>query len=138
MWPLTALPQADDLRRELARCAAMAETNARVACYDGMAQEQPIKPPAAKRESVGQPQAAPRADGRGDLEVLDKVASFKEFQPNKLQITLANGQVWQQTVSKAFLMRVDDTVRLSATGWGHSFRLSVEGHPDFIQVRRLR
>jgi hypothetical protein len=138
IWPLTALAQAEDLRHELGRCAAITEINARVACYDGLAHEQQSKPPAAKRESIVQPPAALRSEGRGDQDVLGKVMSFKEVQPNKLQITLGSGQVWQQTVSKAFFIRVDDSVRLSATGWGQSFRLSVDGHPDFIQVRRLR
>ena len=152
MWPLMAAAQTEALRRELGRCAAVADVNARVACYDGLAREQQGKPLSpqppravlapepvvAKRESAGQPQATGPSDAPGDTDVVDKIASFTEIQPNRLQITLGNGQVWQQTVGKAFFIRKEDSVRISPSSWGHSFRLTVDGHPDFIQVRRLR
>ena len=134
----------------------MADINARVACYDGLAHPQQSKPlpsqapvpaPPAKTaaapvaagiENFGQPQARLVPDARGDLSLLEKVTSIRELQTDKLQITLANGQVWQQTVGKAFFIRVGDTVRIASSGWGRSFRLAIDGHPDFIQVSRLR
>jgi len=123
--PLAATARADSLRAELGRCASIPDVATRVACYDRMTRE-----PEAKRK----PEPAERAD---EAQVA-KVASVAEAQPNKLLITLANGEVWQQTVAKAFLIRADDTVRIAGSGWGRSFRLAIDGHPGFIQVSRVR
>jgi len=92
----------------------------------------------AKIENFGQPQARLVPDGKADVALLERVTLIKELQPDKLQITLANGQVWQQTVGKAFFINVGDTVRIASSGWGRSFRLAIDGHPGFIQVSRLR
>jgi hypothetical protein len=152
IWPRATLAQTDNLRLELARCADVTDINARVACYDGLAHPQQGKPPssqaprakaaaeptAARIENFGQPQARLVPDKKGDAALLEKVASIKELPAEKLQITLANGQVWQQTVGKAFFINVGDNVRIESSGWGRSFRLAVEGHPDYIQVSRLR
>jgi len=141
--PLTALAEADTLRQELGQCAAISEIPARVACYDALArpaQDLPrTRPPAATRaEEPGQRESKPESRGTREEALLSRVTSFKEVQPDKLQITLENGQVWQQTVGKAFLLRVNDTVRIAGSGWGRSFRLTIDGHPAFIQVSRLQ
>ena len=152
LWAPATMAQTDTLRLELARCADVADVTARVACYDGLAHPQQSKPPsseaprakapaepvAARIENFGQPQARLVPDKKGDVALLERVASIRELPAEKLQITLANGQVWQQTVGKSFFIGVGDTVRIASSGWGRSFRLAVDGHPDFIQVSRLR
>jgi hypothetical protein len=66
------------------------------------------------------------------------VAAVDQVEPRKLQVTLANGQVWKQNVGKSFLLRVNDTVQISKSRWGSSYRLQRDGTPGFIQVTRLR
>jgi hypothetical protein len=152
IWSLPTIVQADNLRLELAKCAAVSDINARVTCYDGLAHSQQSKPlsdqappattveapVAAKIENFGQPQTKLVSDEKGEVALLDKVILLKEVQSNKLQITLASGQVWQQVVAKAFFIRVGDTARVASTAWGRTFRLAIDGHPDYIQVSRLQ
>jgi hypothetical protein len=143
LLPLIAMAQADRIQLELGKCAAITDINARVACYDIVAHSQQGKPatPAtvvARTESPAQPQAKPEPHDKGEEALLAKVTSLREIQPSKLRITLENGQVWQQTVGKAFLIRANDTVRISSSGWGRSSRLAIDGHPGYIQVSRLQ
>ena len=125
LLPLAALAQPADLQLELGKCAAVADVTTRVACYDMLARPRQDKP-------------GIESSGSRDEALLAKVTVIKQVQPNKLRITLANGQVWQQTVGKAFFIRTNDTVRIAASGWGRSYRLEVDGHPGFIQVSRLQ
>ena len=152
LWLPATQARADDLRLEIGKCAAVADVTSRVACYDALARPQPAKPPSSQAppaksaaepvapqiENFGQAQARLVPDKKGDVALLERVASIRELPAEKLQITLANGQVWQQTVGKAFFIGVGDTVRIASSGWGRSFRLAVDGHMDFIQVSRLR
>jgi len=143
LLPLAAFAQADPLRVELARCATITEVPSRVACYDALARPTESRSPGkapepVSSESFGQPKRKPEPSEKRDESLLAKVTDVREVQPNKLQITLANGQVWQQTVGKAFLIRANDTVRIASSGWGRSFRLEVDGHPGYIQVSRLQ
>ena len=95
------------------------------------------EPEASKIEKFGQQSAKIEANAKGEEALVGKVASFKEVELNKLQITLTNGQVWRQTIGKAFLVRENDTVRISPSNWGSSFRLEIDGKKSFIQVSRL-
>ena len=144
LLPLAAVSQSDKLQLDLNRCAAIADINSRVACYDGLARPQPEKPQGKAPQAAvgaatsGPPQARSEPREQREEAILEKVTSLKEVEPDKLRITLANGQVWQQTVGKAFLIRTNDTVRIAASSWGRSFRLTVDGHPEYIQVTRLQ
>jgi hypothetical protein len=151
-WSYAAMAQVEKLQLDLRKCAVITDINTRVACYDELAQSQeskpltvraqpekkPVAPAVAKIETFGQPTAKlVPVEGKDAVALLDKVSSIKELRSDKLQITLANGQVWQQTVGKTFFIRVGDTVRIAHSGWGRSFRLAVDGHADYIQVSRL-
>ncbi len=92
---------------------------------------------ADKIDSFGQQKARLENDG-ANAALVDTVASIKEIEPRKLQITLANGQVWKQNISKSFLLRANDRVRITGSGWGDAFRLAKDGKPGYIQVERLR
>lgn len=150
LLPLGASAQVDTLRQELGRCAGMTEITARVACYDALARPQMDKlrvenapaaatvPAAALSPTPAPLKARPESVERSDEALMSRVAALKEIQRDKLQITLENGQVWQQTVAKPFLLRANDTVRIAGTGWGRSFRLEVDGHPGYIQVSRVQ
>ncbi|MEI7948865.1 MAG: hypothetical protein WCI66_01310 [Gammaproteobacteria bacterium] len=95
------------------------------------------EPEAAKIEKFGQQQAKIEANSHGEEVLVGKVAALKETGSNKLQITLANGQVWQQTIGKSFFLQENDTVRISPSAWGNSYRLEKDDKPGFIQVSRL-
>jgi hypothetical protein len=148
LLPIVALAQGDTLRQELAKCSRIAEVTTRVACYDALArpqQDEPrvetataTAPPLASRPAPLEAKAPREPTQRSGEELTAKVTALKEIQRDKLQITLENGQVWQQTVGKPFLLRANDTVRIAATGWGRSFRLEVVGHSGYIQVSRLQ
>ncbi len=173
--PLTAMAQTDKLQLELGKCSAIADINARVACYDNLARPQQDKAPvstsgvpaakvvesapaakavepavtakapaparaeaeAGKIEKFGQQQTKLESNAKGEEALIGKVSILKEVEPNKLQITLANGQVWKQMIGKPFYIRENDTVRISPSSWGSSYRLEIDGKPGFIQVSRL-
>lgn len=143
LLPLVASAQADTLRQELVRCAGIADITARVACYDALARPEQDKPPAGTAQAAAmapatRPAPTPTPANRSDAALMSRVTALKEIQRDKLQISLENGQVWQQTVGKPFLLRANDTVRIAGTGWGRSFRLEVDGHPGYIQVSRVQ
>lgn len=71
-------------------------------------------------------------------ELIARVATLKELSPNRLLITLENGQAWEQMNSKRFALSEGDDVRIYSTRWGSSYRLSSQSHNGYIQVKRLR
>jgi len=83
-------------------------------------------------------QAKVETSEEGTDALVDTVTALKRVEPTKWLITLASGQVWRQTVGKTFMIREGETVRITASGWGNSFRLSVEGRSSFIQVSRAQ
>jgi hypothetical protein len=141
--PGAVLAQAD--RTQLAACYAIADVNARVACYDRLARPAQVSgsaaqsqvPELARADSFGQQQARIEVEEEQET-LLATVVAISEVEPNKLQITLSNGQVWKQSVGKNFMLRKDDAVRITQSSWGSSFRLEKDGKPGYIQVLRLR
>jgi hypothetical protein len=66
------------------------------------------------------------------------VAALREIQPGRLEVTLANGQVWRQTNSDRYNLVVGHEVRIYPTPFGQYFRLSSMEARGFIQVERVR
>jgi hypothetical protein len=89
-------------------------------------------------ENFGQQTARIEADAEGEAALVATVTAIDEVEPNKMLITLANGQVWRQSIGKSFLLRENDTVRIVRSPWGESFRLQKDGKPGYIQVLRQR
>jgi hypothetical protein len=75
---------------------------------------------------------------RAEREVRSQVASVREIQPGRIEVTLANGQVWRQTNSDRYNLLVGHEVRLYPSGFGQYFRLSAKELRSFIQVERVR
>jgi len=73
----------------------------------------------------------------GQEELLGVVAEIQKIKANLLQITLGNGQIWQQRYVKQYNLREGDSVRIYASGWGSNFRLESERLSGFIQVGRV-
>jgi hypothetical protein len=66
------------------------------------------------------------------------VASLREIQPGRLEVTLANGQVWRQTNSDRYNLMVGHEVKIYPTAFGEYYRLSSAKARGFIQVQRVR
>ncbi len=71
-------------------------------------------------------------------DVVSRVKELREVLPNAWQITLENGQVWRQTVSKHYELRPGAQVKIYGTRWGRASRLSAEEINGYIQVERVR
>lgn len=106
--------------------------------------ERPAAPAAtraAPAASARTPAARPaERDGDGAAEpdeIVAIVTEIEEFAPNRVRITLDNGDIWRQTQGKRYLLRVGDEVRIYATRWGDDRRLTGQSR-GFIQVERVR
>ncbi|MFZ8929461.1 MAG: hypothetical protein EBS81_07135 [Gammaproteobacteria bacterium] len=88
-------------------------------------------------ESFGRERARVVANADGTEELRDVVAELDTYR-NMLVITLESGQVWRQTHSRRFNLRVGDAVSISPSRWGESFRLEAERLNGFIQVGRMQ
>jgi hypothetical protein len=71
-------------------------------------------------------------------DIVSRVKELHETVPNAWQITLENGQVWRQTVSKHYELRPGAQVRIYSTRWGSASRLSSDTINGYIQVERVR
>lgn len=126
-----------------ARCQALADTTARLACYDTLfppltreaAPAKPASPPPDAAAQFGLPQKPKPAEVES-IETL-VVAGFEGWGPND-RIRLQNGQVWEVvdgssgTITPA-MRKV--TVRRGALG---SFFLDFEGLTKSPRVRRVQ
>jgi hypothetical protein len=145
--PFTAGAQPDDrLRDELRVCAAKSRTTERLECYDALARG--VGEPAAATapespESVARParpkrENAPATAPDEPREIVSSVTELREIQPGRLEITLANGQVWRQTSADRYPLKVGHEVRVYPTRFGIYFRLTARELRDFVQVERVR
>lgn len=71
------------------------------------------------------------------IELTATVAEVEQLTRGILRITLDNGQVWRQMVSKQYRLRPGYEVRIYPSGWGDAFRMSSSRLGSFIQVERL-
>jgi len=78
-----------------------------------------------------------QTDTDGQEMLLDTVTTAKYYKPDIWQVTLSSGQIWRQMNAGVFNLRVGDMVQIYPSGWGKSYRLSVQGRSGFIQVERL-
>ena len=88
--------------------------------------------------SFGRQQARVETMATGESALVDTITGIRQVEPTKIEVTLASGQVWRQTVGKHYLVREGDSVQITPSKWGNEFRLSVDGKRGYIQVSRLR
>lgn len=143
----------------LADCAAIESAVARLDCFDALARKErgvqasaPQEPSTARQSSESsapKPEDAvpddaqasrrdDRAADREQREVTSQVSALREIQPGRLEVTLANGQVWRQTSSDRYNLLVGHEVRVYPSGFGESFRLTATKVRGYIQVQRVR
>ena len=124
----------------LRRCRALADTTARLACYDALPMGAPAAASAAAAASVAGPLAAAFGLQRPDEGVQELASSipglFEGWRAGD-RIRLANGQLWQVTDDSSavyFLRDPKATVRRAVMG---TFVLDIEGARKLPRVRRL-
>jgi hypothetical protein len=152
----------------LVACAGVESAIARLDCYDNLARRaaaedaraetqragsEPVNAESPRDEptpAAGRPVEVPaansprpsrreaRAADRAALEFWDRVAELREIQPGRLEVTLANGQVWRQTNSDRYELQPGHDVHLYPSGFGQYYRLSALELRGFIQVERVR
>lgn len=85
------------------------------------------------------PASETRGSRRGDRRDFESeefegtVTALRETVPNSFVVTLDNGQIWRQTRSLAYPLRVGHKVLVYSTRWG-GFRLTADELNGFIQV----
>lgn len=92
-------------------------------------------PPAA---TFGLPAEPEVEQAPAPQELVSSVAALRELQPGRLEITLANGQIWRQTHSDRYALAVGHEVRIYPTRFGRYFRLTAKALRSFVQVERVR
>jgi len=79
-----------------------------------------------------------RAADRAELEVMSSITALREILPGRVEVTLANGQVWRQTHSDPYNLLVGHEVKIYPSGFGKYFRLSSTEVRGFTQVERVK
>jgi hypothetical protein len=135
--------QAADTTADIGRCMDIEDRSDRMRCYDALADQVRARsrPPASEEKvrSFGQDSSARVVDGEeGREELHDRIEQLKSTPTGRWIVTLASGQVWQQTVTSSYSLRKGMEVRIYPTRWGNSYRLSAQGLKGFIQVERVK
>ena len=142
---IVAAQGSDETTSGVAACAQLESAAARLDCYDelartvsrGDAAASPPPPlPADPPDPVSRREA--RAADRQEREQTGQVASIREIQPGRVEVTLTNGQVWRQTNSDRYNLLVGHEVHIYPSGFGKYFRLSSPELGKFIQVERVK
>lgn len=103
------------------------------------ARETSNRAPAASERPVAR--AAEASDsGAGEFgeEYFGTIVEVKEYLPSAYIIRLDNGQIWEQTEPKKYLLRPGLQVRIYPTRWGNRYRLTAVDSGGHIQVERLQ
>jgi hypothetical protein len=151
-----------DTAAAIAACAQIKDQGARLDCFDKLAgpargvetasspaPPAAVDPPrsAAAPPTVVETAPAPAAsvtskrEARGDraqIEVMSSVTALRVIQPGRVEVTLANGQVWRQTYSDTYNLLVGHEVKIYPSGFGKYFRLTSTELRGFIQVERVK
>ena len=135
----------DETTSGVAACAQLESATARLDCYDELARKAGRNDASAVAPSTASPDETKpvsrreaRAADRQEREQTGQVASIREIQPGRIEVTLTNGQVWRQTNSDRYNLLVGHEVHIYPSGFGKYFRLSSPELGKFIQVERVR
>ncbi len=127
----------------LNRCRAIQDTAARAACYDGLVDSQSQSPDAQRlmieNQRLRQEMARQRnaEEAAEPTELMDTIAALDK-RPNGWVVTLQNGQIWQQHVTRRYELKVGQKVRIYPTIFGGGYKLTAEDRGGFIYVKRAR
>jgi hypothetical protein len=149
---VTLLAHDDErVRGEVRACAAKSRDSERLECYDALARSvgadasAPATAPATAAAAPApadfgfSPQRAARPEqSPAAQEIVSTVSALREIRPGRLEVTLANGQVWRQTSSDRYALAIGHEVRVYSTRFGTYFRLAATKLRSFVQVERVR
>ncbi|HET7609837.1 MAG TPA: hypothetical protein VFL84_14245, partial [Gammaproteobacteria bacterium] len=136
---------AEPVSVDVSECVKLTTPEERLACFEKQVEGSRTSPAAQGAASASPPPPASSAssDARGPdrkaepADVEARIAELRETVPNAYLITLDNGQVWRQTVPKAYPLQAGHPVRIYYSRW-RSYRLTNETLKSFIQVERVR
>ena len=163
----TFAQSSQDTAAAIEACARITDQSARLVCFDKLAETQtapglqvetapsPAAPVAVdpQRGAAAPPTAAntapapaagaaskreARSADREELEIMSSITGLREIQPGRVEVTLANGQVWRQTHSDPYNLLVGHEVKIYPSGFGKYFRLSSTRVRGFTQVERVK
>lgn len=78
-------------------------------------------------------------EARQNQELISNIVEIEQLRARKVQLTLANGQVWRQKNIANYRLRVGYEIRIYPSGWGsNSFRLSSRRLGGYIPIERIR
>jgi len=152
-----------DTAAAIEACARILDQAARLVCFDKLAQTAPgpsveaatspaptaaVDPQhsaaAPATAAATAPAAAANVTSKREAraadraEVLSRVTALREILPGRVEVTLANGQVWRQTHSDPYNLLVGHEVKIYPSGFGKYFRLSSTEVRGFTQVERVK
>ncbi|TAJ94506.1 MAG: hypothetical protein EPO31_10180 [Gammaproteobacteria bacterium] len=135
-----AVAQGSD--QALNRCRAIQVIAARAACYDSLVDNQPQAADAQRlmieNQRLRQEMARQRnSEAEETTELVDTIAAL-EKRPDGWIVTLQNGQIWQQHVTRRYELTVGQRVRIYPTIFGGGYKLTAEDRGGFIYVKRAR
>jgi hypothetical protein len=132
--------QTADTSVDIGRCMDIKESAERIRCYDALADEVRARRPASEEKVQSFGKEPPRVvdTDKGREELQDRIEELRTTPTGKWIVTLASGQVWQQTVSGTYNLRKGMDVRVYPTRFGTDYRLSAQGLTGFIQVQRIK
>lgn len=78
---------------------------------------------------------SPEAEEQG---FISSIAQLRETVPNAWLVALDNGEVWEQIDPKPYRLKEGMQVRIYASSWGSSHRLTALDLNGFIRVRQRR
>ncbi|HUF71902.1 MAG TPA: hypothetical protein VMR74_03270 [Gammaproteobacteria bacterium] len=145
---LARVEEAVDAREVEATGSDEPNSNATSSAPSSAAQTEPRRanPPAQRDALQARPQPQRDAPAAADSEqpdaaggeIVARVTSLREMEPDTYLIFLDNGQVWRQNAPKRYFLLEGAEVHLSPTRWGESYRLTDPDIGNFIQVERIR
>lgn len=125
---------AETVSVDVSECVKLTTPEERLDCFEKQVQSSRTNPAAPGATSTAPP---PPASGEAPADIQARIAELRETVPNSYLITLDNGQVWRQTVPKAYPIQAGHPVRIYYSRW-RSYRLTNETLKGFIQVERVR
>lgn len=138
LLPLAVLPPAADAQTrpgtELQRCRGIAESAARLACYDALADSPAVQAALAQKPAPVPALAQPSAPVAEEVE--SHIIGFDGWAP-RTRFKLANGQVWQVVDDSVGNYQLKDPkVKVHRAALG-SFLMEIDGAGRQPRVRRV-
>ena len=92
----------------------------------------------AKEERAQRKAARDEAPEAEETGFTASIAQLRETVPNAWLVALDNGEVWEQVDPKPYRLQEGMQVRIYASSWGSSYRLTTPELNGFIRVRQKR